>query len=106
MDKVKGWNVATARKQFAKVLRAAEHEPQYVYRRGKVAAVVVSPQDHAKRGLQTGGSPVAGDWKNMKECLDEISRIARETGYGLKIPKRTTRPNAFAEMLHQRSRRH
>ncbi len=92
MEQPKRWNVAAARRKFAAVLKAAEQEPQYVYRRGKVAAVVVSPNQ-----LPAGiGREQPRRWATMKEALDELKKIAREEQYSMHAPKRTLWSREFA----------
>ena len=93
------WSVAAARRRFAALLKASVHEPQAVYRRQKVAAVVVSPEVFAR--LE---KPVEQRWATMGGALDEIRRIAREEHYTLRTGKRTTRPNAFVKVLREHSR--
>ena len=91
------WNVATARRQFASLLKAAAREPQAVYSRGSVAAVVVAPE--AYRHLSGGN-----DRGTLADAFAELREICRKERYTLKTPARRDRPQPFARMLRELAR--
>jgi prevent-host-death family protein len=86
------WNVADAKQQLSEVIRQARAEPQLVFRRKELVAVVVDPatfdrlQEHELRSQTTLDSAAA-----------EVRRVLAEEGYELPLPERGDRPNDFAE---------
>ena len=93
--------MAKARREFAGLLRAAEKSPQAIYRRGKVAAMVVSPDAYTPKP-----PPVARDWGSMREMLAEFRKVAREENYTLPVTDRMKWSPEFIKLQRGRSRRH
>jgi len=88
------WRVAEAKQRFSEVLRAAQDEPQPVYKRNDLVAAVVSGetfeefQEWRKRRLS----------RTLAEATEELRRLVAEEG-DLEIPDRRDRPNAFLDAL-------
>lgn len=96
------WTVAKARRRFADLMKSAVREPQPVYNRERVAAVVVGPDAYrelAKRPLRKSSATLA-------ELFAEGREICRREGYVLETPKRRDRPNAFTASRHRASAGH
>lgn len=100
MKREKRWSVASARREFAELLRAAEREPQPIYRHGRVAAVV-APVSRFPELAGLGSRP---KWASMSEALAELRDICRRERYTIRIPKRRDRPNAFVKVLDELDR--
>jgi hypothetical protein len=81
----KRWTIATARQHLPAVIASAAREPQRVYRRDKLVAGVVRPEQLEQ--LEAAERPT------LAARLAEAQRICSEEGYTLEIPPRTTRPN-------------
>ena len=95
------WTVGLARKNFAGLLKAAERQPQEIYHRQRLQAVVVNPsmvRDRRADGLATVAP------RNLWEATEPIRREAAKTGYVLPFVKRRNRPNALLKILTGRSR--
>ncbi|MCC7050111.1 MAG: type II toxin-antitoxin system Phd/YefM family antitoxin [Alphaproteobacteria bacterium] len=74
------WTVAEAKAKFSEVIdRARESGPQTITRNGKLAAVVVSPEEWQRRTKREG---------TLVEFLDRSPLV----GSGLKIVRRKDRP--------------
>jgi hypothetical protein len=91
------WSVAAARRRFATLLKSAVHEPQAVYRRGSMAAVVVGPEIY--RHL-SGGK----DRGTLADAFAELREICRKERYRLKTPPRRDRPQPFVKALRELAR--
>lgn len=90
------WSVAEAKQKFSEVLRATTDEPQLIFNRERMVAVLVDPGEY----------DAFRSWKDKQgqsiwEATAEIRRIAGEEGWELEVPARTNRPNAFDEMLDE-----
>jgi len=86
------WSVAAARRRFARLLKSAVHEPQAVYRRGSVAAVVVGPETYRRlSGGRDGGT--------LADAFAELREICRKERYKLRMSPRRDRPQPFAGIL-------
>jgi len=71
---------------------SAVHEPQAVYRRGSMAAVVVGPETYRRlSGGKDGGT--------LADAFTELREICRKERYRLKTPPRRDRPQPFAGIL-------
>ena len=84
----KTWTIATARQHLPEVVGRAAREPQLVYRRDKLVAVVISPElaDEAATLRRRGLAPK----------LAELQRLCAEEGYELSAPPRRDRATPFA----------
>lgn len=94
------WTIGLARKNFSGVLRAAEHAPQRIYNRKRLAAVVVPPSMLPGFGVSVTPSRP----RTIAEIFAPAREIAGRTGWTLPVTRRTNRPNAFLTLLHQRAR--
>lgn len=84
----KTWTIATARQHLPEVVGRAAREPQFVYRRDKLVAVVISPEraDEAATLRKPG----------LAAKLAELQQLCAEEGYELSAPPRRDRANPFA----------
>ena len=95
------WNVAQAKQHLSEVLRAAESEPQQIFRRDQLVAAVVD-----------GSSFVAFEqwWrqqnKPLRERFAELRQICAEEAWEMPELERRDRPNPWAEMLADVPLRH
>ena len=92
------WNVGEAKQQFSEVLRRSEKEPQLVYRRDELIAVIVHADDSESF---TGGAK-----RSLADQFAEARQLLRRENYRLTIPSRRNRRNTFAETLDGVARRH
>jgi PHD/YefM family antitoxin component YafN of YafNO toxin-antitoxin module len=85
------WSVAHAKQRLSELIRRARTEPQLVFRRKELVAVVVNPaawdqlREDEARSQRTLGAAAA-----------EVRQILVEEGYELEVPERRDRPNAFS----------
>jgi PHD/YefM family antitoxin component YafN of YafNO toxin-antitoxin module len=84
------WKIAEAKKHLSRLVSAAQREPQLLFRRNELVAVVVAPEEfsrfqewQAREGLSVG------------ELLSEIREVAAEDGYELQVPERRDREADF-----------
>lgn len=89
------WTIASARQHLPEVVSLAAREPQDIYRRDKLVARVVSPEE-----------PVAPPPRpSLREMLAELQRICAEENYSLPVAPRKNRRNAFTDPLPRPKRR-
>lgn len=85
------WNTASARQQFADLVREASREPQPVYNRDRLVAVVVDAPTFAEfeawRASRRAGS--------LAEAFAPLRALAAEDGFTLEQPSRQDRANAM-----------
>ena len=96
----KDWNVGEAKQRFSEVIRDAAEEPQFIYNRDRLVAAVVSVSSPDEIARWSGDK--AG--RSLADRFAELTRIAKEERYSLKVPGRRDRRNAFAKALDERSR--
>jgi len=95
------WSIAEAKQRFSEVVRRAAEEPQLIYNRDRLVAVIVQPE--AFRGYEA--------WREERErrtvgdAFAELRAICAEEEYELQPPPREDRPNPLAEALDGRSAR-
>lgn len=95
------WSLAEAKQRFSEVVRRAAEEPQLIYNRDSLVAVMVQPED--LRGYEA--------WREERErrtvgdAFAELRAICAEEGFELPPPPREDRPNPFAGALDGRSAR-
>ncbi len=87
------WSIAEARKHFAELIESAVKEPQAVYRRDRLVALVVDPE--MLKEFVAWKEERAG--RSIADAFDELRQLCREEGYRLRVPVRKNRPNPFAE---------
>jgi hypothetical protein len=92
----KRWTIATVRQHLPAVIASAAREPQRVYRRDKLVAAVVHPEQLER--LEAAERPT------LAERFAEAQRICSEDGYTLELPPRTTRADPFTRPKRTRKR--
>jgi PHD/YefM family antitoxin component YafN of YafNO toxin-antitoxin module len=85
---VMNWTIGEARKRFAELVQAASQEPQPIYRRDKLAAVLVDAEQYGE--FEQWQKTHQG--KSIAEAFVEYRTIAKADDYQLEIPKRRNRP--------------
>lgn len=87
------WTMATARQRLPELVAAAAHEPQKVYRRNRVVAIVSAPEAEPEPARPT-----------LAELFADVRRVCAEENYTLEIPPRTTRSNPLDSPKRRRRR--
>ncbi|MEW6363280.1 MAG: type II toxin-antitoxin system Phd/YefM family antitoxin [Acidobacteriota bacterium] len=94
------WKVGEAKQRFSDLLRQAAAEPQLIYNRDRLVAVVVEGgtfeqfrawDEQTKR-------------RTLAAAFEELRQIESEEDYTLKTPKRRNRRSASAAFGHELSR--
>jgi PHD/YefM family antitoxin component YafN of YafNO toxin-antitoxin module len=87
------WRIAEAKQRFSELIQAVSREPQRIYNRDQLVAVVVKAEVFQE----------FVNWQNTKhqmtlaEQFSELRQICREENYSLEVPVRENRPNLFEE---------
>lgn len=97
------WNVAEAKQKLSEVLRAASEEPQRIYNRQKLVAMIVDGETFEEFQRWKERS----EQRTIGEEFAELRAIsAEEGGWELPTSVRKDRPNSFVEALEDVSLRH
>ena len=87
MSKMDKWMTAEAKQQFSELLRRSADEPQLIYRRDRLIAAVISPEDFAE--LERARK--ARDRETLGRRFDEIREICARYDYELETGERSDR---------------
>ena len=81
------WKIADAKVNFSELIRKAEKEPQLIYNRDRMVAVVVSRDEYEEfERIKKAGSE-----RNIASAFNEISSICSEESYIFETPARHNR---------------
>jgi len=81
------WLTADAKQQFSELLRRSAEEPQLIYRRDRLVAAVISPDDFAE--LEQARALRAG--RTLGQRFDEVREICARYDYELDTGERRDR---------------
>ncbi|RCJ31591.1 prevent-host-death protein [Nostoc minutum NIES-26] len=93
------WRIAQAKQRFSELINAATKEPQRIYNRDRLIAVVVEAEMFEE----------FLSWRKQRKQLSladafgELRQIAVEEDYTFETPSRQDRSNSFAEVLNDLS---
>ena len=89
---IMNWKIAEAKQKFSELIHSTAKEPQLIYNRDRLVAVVIEADDYqqflAWRESQRQTT--------MAEALQELQKLCEEDSYTLIAPQRQDRSNAFA----------
>ena len=88
------WKVARAKQNLSKVIQAAAEEPQKIFNRDRLVAVVVDGPTFEK---------LERDYprRSIGDEFAEFRALCAAEGYELPDSPRVDRPNAFVELLDE-----
>ena len=93
------WRIAQAKQRFSEMINAATKEPQLIYNRERLVAVVIEAEMFQEFLA----------WRDYKEktsladAFRELHQLMTEEDYTLEVPSRKDRPNPFADVLNDLS---
>ena len=88
------WNIATAKQDLSRVLKAAQLEPQVIANRGRpVAAVIAYESLEPLLKANSAGTP------SLASLLDPLRAALLSSDVKFVAPKRSTRRNAVVNLL-------
>ena len=93
------WKIAEAKQRFSEVVRRSAEEPQLIYNRDHLVAVVMRPETF--RSYEQWNED--RERRTVADAFAELRAICEEEGYELELPDREDRPNPFAEALDERA---
>lgn len=91
------WNIAQAKQQFSEVVRLTAEEPQLIYNRSRCVAAVVDAETF--KAFEAWRKQTSQ--KTLGQWFAELREIAAGDPDPIPTVPRTSRPNAFAEMLDE-----
>ena len=86
------WKVAQAKQNLSKVIQAAAAEPQRIFNRDRLVAVVVNGETFEELERNQ-------DRRSIGDELAEFRSLCAAEGYELPLISRSDRPNSFVEAL-------
>ncbi len=89
------WKVAEAKQRFSELLRAAVGEPQTIFNRDRLVAVVVDPA--AYESFQAWRTERRE--RSLAAAFNQLRELSAKEGYTVKLPVRRDRVNRFAKVL-------
>ena len=105
------WNIASAKQNFSEVVRSAVAEPQLVYNRNRLAAVVLSPEEFADYTNVKAAARAADAAKTATTFWDVMQHLRGDADSdavadAMDAARRAPdRPNAFLDMLDEEALR-
>lgn len=90
------WKTAEAKQRFSEMIRQAAEEPQRIFNRDQLVAVMMDAEEYERFAAW---KEQQRDRPAMARALAEIRRICSEETYDLEVPERMDRPDEFAEAL-------
>ncbi|MFQ5740888.1 MAG: type II toxin-antitoxin system Phd/YefM family antitoxin [Acidobacteriota bacterium] len=91
------WKVAEAKQKLSQLLRATSREPQLIYNRDRLVAVVVKAETFAQFEVWEKSRHES----SVGEAFDKLRRLCAAENYTLEPLPRHDRANAFEEALDQ-----
>ncbi len=93
------WNIAQAKQHFSDVVKLAATEPQIIYNRNTPVAALITAEELAEYRAWRD----ARKRPTLLESFAELRQLLIEAGIedGINPGPRTTRRNAFADMLDE-----
>lgn len=90
------WRIAQAKQKFSELINAALQEPQRIYNRDRLVAVVIEAKvfEEFLSWQQNKGKV------SLADAFTELHQIAAEEDYTLEISPRQDRSNSFADVLN------
>ena len=92
------WNIAAAKQDLSRVLKAAQLEPQVIANRGRPVAAVI-----AYESLETLLRKKSAVAPSLASLLDPLRAALLSEQVKFVAPKRSTRRNAVVDMLRDAS---
>lgn len=94
------WNIAQAKQHFSEVIKQAALEPQLIYNRNTPVAALIAAEELADFQAWKAAQQAP---RTLAEEFAELRALMEEAGFtdGLEIAPRTSRPNAFVQMLEE-----
>jgi PHD/YefM family antitoxin component YafN of YafNO toxin-antitoxin module len=86
------WSVAEAKQRLSELIRRARTEPQLVFRRRELVAVVMNPDVWERLRDDDARSR-----KTLADSAAEVRRVLESEDYQLTIPERADRANTFSD---------
>jgi len=89
------WEIPEAQQRFAELIRSTNLEPQLIYDRQQLVAVVVDAETFQEFLLwhQQCQTP------SLADAFAELRRLCAEDDYSLEVPTRQNRPLSFVDNL-------
>ena len=87
------WKITEAKQKFSELIHSVLKEPQLIYNRDRLVAVVIEAESYGKflawQELQNQTS--------VAVALQELQKLCTEENYTLIVPPRQDRRNTFVE---------
>jgi prevent-host-death family protein len=85
------WKIAEAKKKFSEMVHRAHKEPQIIFNRNRVVAVVVDPEEYE----EFKAFRESRERKSLASVFDELRAICDEESYEIVLPDRRNREDQW-----------
>ncbi|MFW5771033.1 MAG: type II toxin-antitoxin system prevent-host-death family antitoxin [Spirochaetota bacterium] len=87
------WKIAEAKKKFSEMIHRVHDEPQVIYNRDTIVAVVIDPEEYEEyRSFKE-----SREKKSLASAFEELRSICGDESYEITVPERTNRENQWTE---------
>jgi len=93
------WRIAEAKQRFSELINAVTKEPQRIYNRNQLVAVVVE----AEMFEEFLAWRKQHEKMSLADAFCELRQLTAKEDYTLEIPSRQDRPNSFADTINDLS---
>ena len=81
------WNIARAKMNFSEMIHETESEPQFIFNRDKMVAVIITPQQYDSLKIYNENKKR----QTLENVFKNLRDICAEEGYRLISPERKDR---------------
>lgn len=87
------WKIAEAKKKFSEMIHRVHDEPQLIYNRDTIVAVVINPEEYEEyNAFRESRKRI-----NLGSVFDELRIICDEESYEIILPERKNRESLWPE---------
>jgi hypothetical protein len=87
------WKIAEAKKKFSEMIHRAHDEPQIIYNRDTVVAIVLDPEEYEEYKVFRESR----EKETLASVFDELRIICKEESYEIAVPERIDRDSVWPE---------
>ncbi len=85
------WKIAQAKKSFSEMIHRARKEPQFIYNRDSIVAVIINPEEYDEYQEFRENR----NHSSLATAFDELRGICEKEDYTLALPARKDRKVVF-----------
>ncbi len=91
------WKITEAKQKFSELIHSVLKEPQLIYNRDRLVAVVIEAESYGKFLAWQELQNQIQNQTSVAVALQELQKLCTEENYTLMVPPRQDRRNTFVE---------